>query len=184
MRSQFGKDYDAEVQIVNLIEVEKRAETWGNRIHSPFAAESDNISWKTVRYKPGAFSIPHYHAKSEAGYYVDFISEAGVKRELTAYIGWPISEAKVYKITEPTIILTPAHIPHTFENTGDGELFLLHTFSPPWFKDFGQSMDTYDLMTQTYFSDGDEYSKHARETTEKYPTFDALCEELKARGIY
>ena len=184
MRSQFGKDYDSKFQIVNVSEIYKGADLWGGRVHSPFAAESDNICWEFVWYKPGAFSIPHYHPKSESNYFVDFSTDESKTRKFTAYIGWPISEAKVIEITEPTLLLIPAHIVHTYSNDGDGDLFLLHAFSPPWQKDLGQTADTYDMMTQTYYDDGDAYGEFATITANKYEKIDDLWNEFKTMGIY
>ena len=184
MRSQFGKDYDEKFQMANVTEIKKSADKWGGRIHSPFAAESANICWEFVWYVPQAFSIPHYHPKSESNYFVDFATDASKPRKFTAYIGWPISEAEVHVITEPTVLLIPAHVVHTFSNDGEGDLFLLHAFSPPWHKDLGQTADTYDMMTETYFSDVDKYGEFAVELAKKYKTIEDLWEEFKARGIY
>ena len=184
MRSQFGKDYDAKFQMVNVDEIRKGADTWGGRIHSPFAAESDNICWEFVWYVPEAFSIPHYHPKSESNYFVDFAASTATNRKFTAYIGWPISEAKVYEITEPTLLLIPAHTVHTFSNDGDGDLFLLHAFSPPWIKDLGQTSDLFDMQTEQYFSDGEKYGEFATEMASKYKNINELWDEYKRLGIY
>ena len=171
-------------QIVNVTEAKNTADAWGGKILSIFAAESANICWEYVWFAPEGFSITHHHPKSESNYYVDFTDKVNAKRKFTAYIGWPVSEARVYEIFEPTMLLIPANVVHTFSNDGDGEVFLLHAFSPPWKKVLGQSADTYDMMTQTYFTDGKKYSEYAAEIGDKYKNINELWAEFKRRGIY
>jgi len=183
MRTQFGSDYNEEFQIVNVNDIIGGADHWGGRVHSPFAAESANICWEFVWYKPGGFSIPHYHPKSESNYFVNFLDDSKTHK-FTAYIGWPISEAKVIEITEPTLLLIPAHLVHTYSNDGDSDLFLLHAFSPPWIKDLGQTSDVFDMMTEKYYSNGDEYGVFATDLASKFETVNDLWDEFKKMGIY
>ena len=114
---------------------------------------------------------------------MDFSPGAKAKK-FTAYIGWPVSEARVYEITEPTMLLIPPHVVHTFSNDGDGDVFLLHAFSPPWQKGLGQTADTFDMLTQTYFTEGARYTAYAAEIGNTYKNINEFFDEFKKRGIF
>ena len=68
MRSQFGKDYDETYNVINVGELKAKADAWGERSHSPEWVETCNIRWEFVWYGANAFSVPHYHPKSESNY--------------------------------------------------------------------------------------------------------------------
>jgi len=183
MRSQFGKDYDETYNVINVGELKAKADAWGERSHSPEWVETCNIRWEFVWYGANAFSVPHYHPKSESNYYIHFPDDSK-NRDYTAYIGWPISEAKVINITESHLFTFPAHLVHTFSNQGDPGVLLLHAFSPPWVRDMNQTVEVYDMMTQTYYDDGEKYGEFVNGLYEKYKNFGELCEEFKKMGIY
>lgn len=177
MRTIFEKGEKSKVIV--LSEARKEANSWGKRINKQLPISYNN-NWSLVWYPPQAWSCPHYHEKCESVYYFDFQGKPG---KIMIYLGWPLSEATVKEITGPTLVYVPAFEVHTFVNCGETEMFLLHTFSPP-FQDFGITIDTVDPESGKRFINSEEYTEHVREADRKYGTLDGYIEYLKKAGKY
>lgn len=184
MRSTFEEGYETEIRVFDLAKLHENRNSWGKRSASPLVPENSNSTWEFLWYAKGAYSLPHYHPKSESVYIIDFPGQPFGTGKARAFLGWPFSKAKVIEVSTPTLLLIPAFQVHTFSNDGDVEMFLLHTFSPPWEKDLHQSSDVYDVMTNEYFTDISKYSQYAREMAEKYDDIEDLIQDCKEKGIY
>lgn len=177
MKTKFEKG--EKPQVVVIADAKKQASPWGKRLIKQTDLSHNNM-WSLAWYPPNAWSSPHYHENSESVYYFDFQGKPG---NVKMYLGWPLSEAEVTEITAPTLLYIPAYVTHCFTNDGDTELFLLHTFSPPW-KDIGVTMDVIDSESGKRFNDADEYIHHVAEGDEKYVTLHGYIEHLKEVGKY
>ena len=177
MKTQFEKGDKCEVVV--LSDARKEAALWGKRIISKTTISYNN-NWSLAWYPPQAWSAPHYHENSESVYYFDFQGKPG---KVVMYLGWPLSKAIIREITEPTLVYIPAYETHCFSNDGNTEMFLLHTFSPPW-KDLGITMDVIDGESSKRFNNSEEYIEHVAEGDKKYGTLDGYIEHLKEVGKY
>lgn len=177
MKTTFEKG--GKPQVIVLEDAKKEAELWGKRLIKQTDLSYNNM-WSFAWYPPAAWSTPHYHERSESIYYFDFQGKPGNVKML---LGWPLSQADVTEITGPTILYIPAFETHCFANCGDSEMFLLHTFSPPW-KDTGSEMDVVDAETGERFTEAAHYIEHVAEGDKKYGTLEGYIEHLKEVGKY
>jgi len=177
MKTKFEKGEKSEILV--LSKERKEASLWGKRVIKQTSISYNNM-WSLAWYPPQAWSSPHYHELSESVYYFDFQGKPGNVR---MYLGWPLSEAIIQEITEPTLVYIPAYETHTFSNNGNSEMFLLHVFSPPW-KDSGVTQDTVDAESGKRFTKSEEYIAHVGESDKKYSTLDGYIEHLKKIGKY
>lgn len=167
--------------VFSLAELYENAELWGKRLFAQRPPEMNNTTWEIVWYKPGAYSTPHYHTKSESVYYFDF---EGGKGQCDIHLGWPLSTAEVKTITGKTLLYIPAYAIHSYSNTGDTEMLLVHSFSPPWQRDSGISTDMTDCLTGRTFTDVKEYADFISEICDKYGTFNDFADYVKSIGQY
>ena len=178
MRTKFPKGEKG--QVYALSDLRKGADHWGKRdLKQPPVGY--NNTWQISWYAPGAWSSPHRHWGSESVYYFHFAGEGG---EAQIYLGWPLSKARLTKITEPTIVHIPTLEAHCFSNTGKVDMILIHAFSPPWEEDLGVEIDLTDAETNKTYKKIDEYADHVREGDEKYGTLEGYIEYLKKIGKY
>lgn len=179
MKSSFEPGQDA--TLFSLAELHGEGQLWGKRLFAPRPPEMNNTTWEIVWYQPGAYSTPHYHARSESVYYFDF---AGGEGKCNIYLGWPLSRAEIKAITGRSLLYIPAYAPHAYSNVGVTEMMLLHSFSPPWQRDSGISTDMTDCLTGRKFDDVDEYADFITEIDEKCATFDEFVDHVKMHGKY
>lgn len=165
----------------SLESLHEEAALWGKRLFAPRLPEMHNSTWEIVWYRPEGYSTPHLHACTESVYYFDFDGKAG---KCNVFVGWPLSQAEITEISGPTLMYIPAHVVHCFNNVGDTEMLLVHSFSPPWERDRGTTTDITDMLTGRMFTDLNDYGTFVNTLCEKCSTFPEYVEYVKALGKY
>ena len=80
-------------QLLLLSDLKIQGSTVGKRTFGK-APISYNNTWNLAWYEPGAWSTPHYHEGCESVYNFSFKEDKGCAR---VYLGWPLSEAKIFE---------------------------------------------------------------------------------------